>query len=119
MNERLADLEHLFGKGLLRKHVLINQRIEKATRSGESYRDWRAKRANLRQTMGDLDVKIGELKASYQRQTLSELQETSQRLTRDRGNHRYGAQATGSKSGIREYSQRRARLHYPHQSHHE
>ena len=73
VNERLADLEKLFGKGLLTKQLLINQRIEQALVQAESSR-LEGQGANLRQAMGDLDVKIKELKASYNRQALSELQ---------------------------------------------
>src|SRR5262249_270187 len=36
--------------------------------------------AHLRQTMGDLDVKLGEMKATYMRQVLGELQDTTHRL---------------------------------------
>ena len=80
MNERLADLEKLFGKGLLTKHGADQPEDRAGSRSGQSCRGWRANVANLRQAMGDLDVKIGELKASYKRQALSELQESQQRL---------------------------------------
>ena len=79
VNERLADLEKLFGKGLLTKQLLINQRIEQALVQAELSR-LEGQGANLRQAMGDLDVKIEELKASYNRQALSELQESQQRL---------------------------------------
>ena len=79
VNEHLADLETLFGKGLLRKDVLINQRIEKALVQAELSR-LEGQVANLRRTMGDLDVNIEGVNASYSRQTLSELQDTSQRL---------------------------------------
>ena len=103
VNERLADLEKLFGKGLLTKEVLINQRIEQALVQAELSRV-EGQVANLRQAMGDLDVKIEEVKASYNRQALSELQESPTASERDRCNHRYGAQATRCKSGIREYS---------------
>ena len=34
VNSRLADLELLFGKGLLRKDVLLNQQIEKVPGRG-------------------------------------------------------------------------------------
>jgi polysaccharide biosynthesis/export protein len=79
VNDRLADLENLFGKGLLTKPVLINQRIEQAlVQAGLSRLEGQL--ANLRQAMGDLDVKIEELKASYKRPALSELQESQQRL---------------------------------------
>ena len=39
-----------------------------------------AQLAHLRQTMGDLVLRIEDAKASYERQILSELQETTQRL---------------------------------------
>ena len=79
VNGRLADLEHLFSKGLLRKELLINQRIEKAVVQVELSRN-QAQVAQSRRTMGELDVKVGDLKAVYMRQVLAELQETSQRL---------------------------------------
>lgn len=79
VNDRLADLEALFGKGLLRKEVLINQQIEKSLVEGQ-ISNLEAQIAHLRQTMGDLDVRLTETKASYLRQTLTELQDTVQRL---------------------------------------
>jgi polysaccharide biosynthesis/export protein len=79
VNEHLADLDLLFGKGLVRKDVLINQRIEKALVEAEQSR-LEAQLAHLRQSMGDLDIKIEDVEASYERQILSELQDTSQRL---------------------------------------
>jgi polysaccharide biosynthesis/export protein len=79
VNGRLAELEAIFGRGLLRKEVLINQRIEKALVQAELSR-LEGQVATLRRTMGELDVKIEEVKANYNRQTVSELQETSQRL---------------------------------------
>jgi polysaccharide biosynthesis/export protein len=79
VNERLADLEQLFSKGFLRKELLINQRIEKALVQAELSRE-EAQEAHAQQTMGELDVKVGDLKAAYTRQVLGELQETWQRL---------------------------------------
>ena len=79
VKERLADLEFLFDKGLLRKDALINQRIEQTLVEGEVSR-LEAQLAHLRQTMGDLVLRIEDAKASYERQILSELQETTQRL---------------------------------------
>jgi hypothetical protein len=79
VNEHLADLNSLFNKGYSRKDVLINQRIEQALVEAERSR-LQGELAHLRQTMGDLDFKIEELNVGYARQTLSELQETSQRL---------------------------------------
>jgi polysaccharide biosynthesis/export protein len=77
--DRLGDLELLFGKGLLRKEVLLNQQIEKSLIEGQ-LSNLEAQVARLRQNMGDLDVKLFELKAVYDRQTLADLQDTSQRL---------------------------------------
>ena len=79
VNNRLADLERLFDKGYLTKQVLINQQIEKALVQAQ-LSSLEANVARLQQTMGDLDVKIVDLKASYERQTLGELQQTSQGL---------------------------------------
>ena len=79
VNGRIADLEPLFRKGFLRKEVLLNQRIEK-TLVQSQLSNLEAQVAHLRQTMGDLDVKLGDVKATYMRQVLGELQETAQRL---------------------------------------
>ncbi len=79
VNTRLADLEHLFGKGLLRKDVLLNQKIEKSLVEGQ-VSSLEAQLARLRQNVGELEVKLGDVKATYLRQILSELQDTSQRL---------------------------------------
>lgn len=79
VNSRLADLEGLFSKGLLRKEVLLNQQIEKSLVEGQ-VSNLEAQVARLRQNMGDLDVKLGDVRAGYLRQTLAELQDTSQRL---------------------------------------
>ena len=79
VNSRLADLEPLFSKGLLRKETLQNQQIEK-TLVQSQVSNLEAQVAHLRQTMGDLDVKLGDVKATYMRQVLVELQETTQRL---------------------------------------
>jgi HlyD family secretion protein/epimerase transport system membrane fusion protein len=79
VNSRLADLEGLFSKGLLRKEVLLNQQIEKSLVEAQ-ISNLEAQVARLRQNMGELEVKLNEIKASQLRQTLTELQETSQRL---------------------------------------
>ena len=76
---RIADLEPLFSKGFLRKEILINLRIEK-TLVQSQLSNLEAQVAHLRQTMGDLDVKLGDVKVTYLRQVLGELQETTQRL---------------------------------------
>jgi polysaccharide export outer membrane protein len=79
VNGRIADLEPLFSKGFLRKEVLLNQRIEKTlVQSQLSYLE--AQVAHLRQAMGELDVKLGDVKATYTRQVVGELQEAAQRL---------------------------------------
>ena len=79
VNSHIVDLEHLFGKGLLRKDVLLNEQIQKTMVEGQVANS-EAQLARLRQNMGDLEVKLGDLKSVSLRQTLTELQETSQRL---------------------------------------
>jgi polysaccharide export outer membrane protein len=79
VNGRLIDLEGLFAKGLLRKDVLLNQQIEKTLVEGQTS-NLQAQLARLQQAMGELDIKLGDVKANYLRQTLADLQDTSQRL---------------------------------------
>ena len=79
VNSRLTDLEGLFSRGLLRKEILLNQQIEKSLVEGQ-ISSLEAQVARLRQTLGDLDVKLGDVRAYYLRQILAELQDTSQRL---------------------------------------
>ena len=79
VNSRLTDLEGLFSKGLLRKEILLNQQIEKSLVEGQ-ISNLEAQVARLRQNLGDLDVRLGDVRASYLRQILAELQDTSQRL---------------------------------------
>ena len=79
VNSRLTDLEHLFRKGLLRKDILLNQQIERSLVEGQ-VSGLEAQIARLRQTVGDLDVRLGDVKATYLRETLAQLQETSERL---------------------------------------
>jgi polysaccharide biosynthesis/export protein len=77
--DHLTDLETLFGKGLLRKEVLLNQQIEKSLTEAQ-LSNLEAQVAHLRQNMGDLDVRLGDLKSTHEHQTLTELQDASQRL---------------------------------------
>jgi polysaccharide export outer membrane protein len=79
VNGHLADLHGLFAKGLLRKDVLLNQQIQKTLVEGQ-VSNLEAQVARLGQSMGDLDYRLNELKANRLRQTLDELQQTSQRL---------------------------------------
>ena len=79
VNGHLADLELLFGKGFLRKDVLLNQRIEKSLVEGQ-VSNLQAQVAHLQQNLGELDIKLGDVKATCLRQTLTELQDASQRL---------------------------------------
>jgi polysaccharide export outer membrane protein len=76
---RLADLQPLFQKGFLRKEVLTNQQIEKTVVQSQ-LSNMQAQVAHLRQIMGDLDVKLMEVKSNYFRQVLGDLEGTSQRL---------------------------------------
>ena len=73
----------------MRKEVLINQQIEK-TLVQSQLSNLEAQVAHLRQTTGDLEVKLGEVKANYVRQVLGELQETTQRLRVHRDRRRSG-----------------------------
>ena len=61
------------------REILISQQIEK-TLVQSQISNLEAQVAHLRQTMGDLDVKLGDVKATYVRQVLVELQETAQSL---------------------------------------
>ena len=79
VNSRLADLEPLFRKGLLRKEILLNQQIEK-TLVESQVSNLEAQVAHLRRDKGELDVQLGDVKATYIRQVLAELQETTKRL---------------------------------------
>jgi hypothetical protein len=79
VNSRLADLEHLFRKGLLRKDTLVNQQIERSLVEGQ-VSALEAQIARLRQSMGDIDVRLGDAKATHLRETITQLQETSERL---------------------------------------
>jgi hypothetical protein len=63
----------------LRKEVLINQQIEKSLVESQ-LSNLQAQVAHLRQNMGELDFKLGDVKATHERQTLTELQDASQRL---------------------------------------
>ena len=79
VNSRLADLDGLFSKGLLTKGVLQNQQIEKSLVEGTIF-NLEGQVARLRKDAGDLDVRLGDVQADYLRQTLTELQDTVQRL---------------------------------------
>ena len=79
VNNRLSDLELLFSKGLLTKVVLQNQQIEKSLVEGQIF-SLEAQVASFRRNVGELDIKLGDVKANYLRQILSDLQDTSQRL---------------------------------------
>ena len=79
VNSRLADLEPLLRKGLLRKEILLNQQIEK-TLVQSQVSNLEGQLARLRRDKGELDVKLGDVKATNMRQVLAELQETTQRL---------------------------------------
>jgi polysaccharide biosynthesis/export protein len=79
INSHLADLRHLFDKGLLRKDVLLKEQIQKTMVEGQ-ISSLEGQLARLRQNMGDLEVRLGDVKAGFVRQTMTELQDASQRL---------------------------------------
>ena len=80
VNSHLADLESLFGKGLLRKDVLLNRADREDAGRGTIVEFAGARSRVFARHMGDLDIRLGDVKANYLRQTLAELQDTSQRL---------------------------------------
>jgi hypothetical protein len=59
--------------------VLLSEQIQKTLVEGQ-LSNFQAQVARLRQNMGELEIRLGDVKANYLRQTLSELQDTSQRL---------------------------------------
>ena len=59
--------------------MLINQQIEQTLVQSE-LSSLQAQVAHLRQTAGELDVKLGDVKATYMRQVLGELQDTAHGL---------------------------------------
>ncbi len=79
VSNHLDDLEILYGKGYVTKVLLLNQRIEKTLVEAQ-LSSLQAEVARLRQNMSELEVKLGDLKAGYEKQILEELQETRQRL---------------------------------------
>jgi polysaccharide biosynthesis/export protein len=79
VNGRLADLEPLYKKGFLRKEALTNQQIEKTVVQSQ-ISTMQGQVAHLRQIMGDLEVKLLEVKSTYFRQVFGDLQDASQRL---------------------------------------
>ena len=79
VSDRLAEYEDYAAKGYVRRQLLIEQQMLKSSIQAELAR-LEAELAHLRQNMGDLQVRKEEIKATYKRQILSDLQETSQRL---------------------------------------
>ena len=79
VNGHLADLEHLFAKAFCARTCCSIEQIQKTLVEGQ-VSNLEAQVARLRQNMGDLDYRLGEVKAAHLRQTLTELQETAQRL---------------------------------------
>jgi polysaccharide biosynthesis/export protein len=79
VNDHIADLEPLYRKGMLRKEQLINEQIAKTLVEAQlSILEGQV--AHLQQDRGNLEVKLGDVKAIYVRQVMVELQETVQRL---------------------------------------
>lgn len=77
--ERVAELDLYKRKGFVRNYELNDQQRDAARVEGEVAR-LEAQVAHLQQNKGDIDFRIGELKANYKRKLLSELEETEQRL---------------------------------------
>ena len=60
VTDRLTDLELLFGKGLLRKEVLLNQQIEKSLVEAQLSNLAGPSRAVCARTWANSDIKLGE-----------------------------------------------------------
>jgi polysaccharide export outer membrane protein len=79
VNSRLADLEPLFRKGILRKEELTNQQIEK-TLVQTQVSNLEGQLARLRRDKAELDYKLSDVKATHTQKVLAELQEATQHL---------------------------------------
>jgi len=79
VSDRAAEYEDYAARGYVRKPVVTDAQIQKSLVQAELSR-LQADLAHLRQNMGDLEVRKEEVKANYMRQTLTDLQDTSQRL---------------------------------------
>ena len=93
---RLFELEDLFKKGNLTKTLLLNQQIEK-TLVQSQVSALQAEVVRLRREMGELDEKLINLKAAYEKQILQQLQATSQRLHEVETSSWSGAKHAGGK----------------------
>ena len=93
---RLFELEDLFKKGNLTKTLLLNQQIEK-TLVQSQVSALQAEVVRLRREMGELDEKLINLKAAYEKQILQQLQATSQRLHEVETKSWSGAKHAGGK----------------------
>jgi polysaccharide biosynthesis/export protein len=79
VTEWLAELEGFKRRGLTRNQVINEELREKARTEAEVSR-LEAQLARLQQNMGDIDVRIEDVRASYRRQIATEMQDTLQRL---------------------------------------
>jgi polysaccharide export outer membrane protein len=79
IKSRVAELDDYKNKGLVRTYVLNEQQREEA-RAGAEVARLEAGIAGLQRQMGELEIRIEEANATYQRQLMNGLQETLQNL---------------------------------------
>ena len=79
VGKRLAEYEDYAERGFLRRTLVVEMQIQKSSIQAELAR-LAGDLARLQQSMGDLEIRKAEVTASYKRQVLAELQDTSQRL---------------------------------------
>ena len=79
MSDQIEVYQKLFDKGLLRKPEITQLKMQRSLVQAELSR-LQAEIAHLKQNAADIDTKQEEVKNSYTRQILGELQTTSERL---------------------------------------
>jgi polysaccharide export outer membrane protein len=75
----LAELEAYKKRGLIR-HQVVNEQLREKARTEAEVSRLQGQFARLQQNMGEIDVKIEDVRSAYRRQVVTELQETLQRL---------------------------------------
>jgi polysaccharide export outer membrane protein len=79
VTDRLSELETYYQKRIVREDEMNRQRQMQAS-SQANVASSQAKIARLHGDLGNLDIKLGELKATFDRQILTELEKTLQSL---------------------------------------
>jgi polysaccharide export outer membrane protein len=79
ISTRISNLEQYQKKGLVQNHVVNDQQREQANVEAEAAK-LKARIARLQTELGELDIKIEDAKAMFERRVLGDLQETLQQL---------------------------------------